>query len=71
MPSPRHPSLLTQIRSRIEQVKRELQHARTKEERDLLGKDLQHLSIRERQVGVDQRRQAALKRRWERMNGPR
>ena len=63
MPSPRHPSLLTQIRSRIEQVKRELQHARTAEERDLLSKEIQALSSRERQVGVDQRRQAALKRR--------
>ena len=63
MPSPRHPSLLTQIRSRIAQVKRELQHARTAEERDLLSKEIQALSSRERQVGVDQRRQAALKRR--------
>jgi hypothetical protein len=63
MPSPRYPSLLTQIRSRIEQVKRELQHARTAEERDLLSKEIQALSSRERQVRVDQRREAALKRR--------
>jgi hypothetical protein len=71
MPSPRHPSLLTQIRSRIKQVKAQLQHVRTKEERDLLSQDLQHLASRERQVRVDQRREAALRRRWERMNGPR
>ena len=72
MPS-RHPglSLLAQCRSCIEAAKAELRHARTKEERDLLSQDLQHLASRERQVRVDQRREAALRRRWERMNGPR
>jgi hypothetical protein len=71
MPSPRLPSLVTQIRSRIEHAKAELQQARTAEERDLLSKEILALSTRERQVRVDQRRQSALRRRWERMNGPR
>jgi hypothetical protein len=68
VPGTRHPklSLLARIRSCIEQAKVQLQQARTQEERDLLNKE-----IGQHEVRVAQRREAALQRRWERMNGPR
>jgi hypothetical protein len=59
----RVPSLAYQIRCRIKQAEKEWDHARTKEERDDLSKEIQRLTTRERQVRADQRRQAALRRR--------
>ena len=69
----RHPglSLLAQCRSCIEAAKAELRHARTKEERDLLNEKIGLWERRQHEVRVAQRREAALRRRWERMNGPR
>jgi hypothetical protein len=57
------PSLAYQIRCHIKQAEKEWEHARTKEERDDLSKEIQQLTTRGRQVRADQRRQAALKRR--------
>jgi hypothetical protein len=57
------PSLAYQIRCRIKHLEKEWDHARTKEERDELSKEMQRLTARERQVRADQRRKAALKRR--------
>jgi hypothetical protein len=73
VPGTRHPklSLLARIRSCIEQAKVQLQQARTQEERDLLNKEIGFLERRQHEVRVAQRREAALQRRWERMNGPR
>jgi hypothetical protein len=69
----RHPelSLLAQFRYCIEQAKAQLQHARTKEERDALNEKIGFCERRQHEVRVAQRREAALRRRWERMNGPR
>jgi hypothetical protein len=69
----RHPGLglLAQCRSHIEQAKAELQQARTKEDRDLLNEKIGLWERRQHEVRVAQQREAALRRRWERMNGPR
>jgi hypothetical protein len=60
--------LLADIRYAIEAAKAQLQQARTKEARDAIGKRIYALASREREVRVARRRNAALKRRWERMN---
>ena len=69
----RHPglSLLAQCRSRIEAAKAQLRHARTKEERDLLNEEIGLWERRQHEVRVAQRREAAMRRRLERMGGPR
>ena len=56
----RHPelSLLAQCRSRIEAAKAQLQHAQTKEERDLLNEEIGLWGRRQHEVRVAQRRQA-------------
>ena len=64
-------SLLAQCRSRIRVAKAQLQHARTKEERDLLNEEIGLWERRQHEVRVAQRRQAAMRRRLERMGGPR
>jgi hypothetical protein len=45
MPRPRLPSLVTRIRSRIEQANAEWEQARTAEERELLAKEIQHRRV--------------------------
>jgi GAF domain-containing protein len=69
--SHRELTLLARLRHYIEEVKAQLQQARTKEERDLLNQKIGSLENRQHEERVARRRQAALARRWERMNGPR
>jgi hypothetical protein len=59
---------LADLRNYIEALKAQAQQARTKEARDSLDERIYALSSRERQIRVARRRNAALKRRWERMN---
>jgi hypothetical protein len=67
--SPRHSDLLARIRGYLEEAKVQLQQARTKEERNLLNEKIGFFERRQHEVRVAQRREAALRRRWERMNG--
>lgn len=64
-------TLLGRLRYCIEEAKAQLQQARTKEELDLLNQKIGSLEKRQHDERVARRRQAALARRWERMNGPR